>query len=301
MGLSEAFGFEERWLRLLLKIVPSAPLLLSREHLRQPDGMSEAQYNLGGIGNRQVLALRDWALGMGILIPKPDGRLLLSDFGALVNLYDPELEEFATFWAIHHRLCVQESIWFYGYYANTMQPGRFSRADLRGCLAAGKPQSDSVLDTRTLPPLLQTMSRTKLGVELGLLAPCGGQSYERRAPDPSRLSPTTLAYLVVDWCRSRTRTTVNVRELLEPGAPGRYLGLAAEDLSEMLRRVQDRFSGTVLTISHTAGLNSVAMGQPFEALALLECEYLARLRKLEPPEALRQALELTSTRTKGEI
>ena len=67
MALSEAFGFEERWLRLLIKATNEDPLVLSQARLGNADGMADAQHVLGGIGNRQVFALRDWAKAIGVI------------------------------------------------------------------------------------------------------------------------------------------------------------------------------------------------------------------------------------------
>jgi len=65
MALSEAFGFEERWLRLLIRRSLTIRSCFRLENLRSPEGMANAQHALGGIGNRQVRALRDWAKGIG--------------------------------------------------------------------------------------------------------------------------------------------------------------------------------------------------------------------------------------------
>jgi len=299
VALSEAFGFEERWLRLLLKAVPSDAALLSAGSLRSQDGMSEAQYKLGGIGNRQVLALRDWAKATGILEYSPDGRCFLSLFGALLLRLDPGLEELSTFWAIHHRLCISADIWFYAHYANAMRLGQFTRNELKQCLREGKKTSDSVLEKKALFPLMQTMKGTMLGTGLGLLVPVGDDAYQRRMPDERRLEGSTLAYMIVDWCVRRSRTTVHLSELMEWGAPGRYLALDAEHLADMLRRIQEKHSSRILSISRTAGLNSVALGDGLRAESVLACGYLQRLEKLDAAVALRRAADLTEQTAGG--
>ena len=299
MALSEAFGFEERWLRLVVKAVPSDAALLSADSLRSQEGMADAQYRLGGIGNRQVLALRDWAKATGIVEFAVDGRCYLSPFGAILLRLDPGLEEVSTFWAIHHRLCISEEIWFYAHYANAMKSGQFTRAQLKRCLREGKKTSDSVLEKKALFPLLQTMKGTKLGTDLGLLVPLGDGAYQRRMPDERRLESTVLAYMIVDWCVRRHRTTVHLSELTAWGAPGSYLALDAEHLADMLRRIQEKHSSRILSISRTAGLNSVALGDDLRAESVLACGYLERLEKLDPAVALRKAADLTEETAGG--
>ena len=295
MALSEAFGFEERWLRLLIKATNEDPLVLSQARLGNADGMADAQHVLGGIGNRQVFALRDWAKAIGVIGASEGGGLGLTPFGEMLGSYDPGLEELGTLWAIHHRLCVQKDIWFYAHYASAMPPGTFSRADLKQCLSEGKETSNSVLEKKVLFPLLQTMKGTKLGAELGLLVPQGEDVYERRRPDERRLSESVLAYVLVDWCRAQGRTTVHLSELTEWDAPGRYLGLESEQLAAMLRAIQDCFGGRVLTISRTAGLDSVALGESLSPNLLLVSSYLRRLERLDEADALRKAEQIASS------
>jgi hypothetical protein len=289
MALSEAFGFEERWLRLLLKAASEDPMVMSQTRLSTEDGMADAQHRLGGIGNRQVLALRDWAKGIGVVLGVGGGGYELSPFGRVLRTYDPGLEELSTFWAIHHQLCIQKEIWFYAHYSNAMGPGTFSRADLKRCLSEGKKTSDSVLEKKVLFPLVQTMKSTKLGTELGLLIPQGDDTYARRRPDERRLSDSVLAYVLVDWCTSRGRTTVHLSELSDWDAPGRYMGLESEQLAAMLRAIQDKFRGRVLSISRTAGLDSVAFGESLSPQMLLVSCYIQRLERLDEAEALQRA------------
>lgn len=286
MGLSETFGFEELWLRRLIKVVEEHPGLFS------PDKISDAQYLLGGLGNRQVLALRDWARGMGLIVEKGRGHIVLSAFGRLLLDYDPQLDELGSMWAIHHGLCMRsDDIWFYAYYANHVRCGSITRGELKTRLLHERKMSDSVVEKKCLTPLLHTMKKTKLGTECGLMAKVDEATYERKPPDESRLHPAVLAYMVCDWAYSQDRQTASLTELSQEGGSGCQLQLETTVFSRMLRRVQDRYRKRVLWISETAGLNSVTFDRRISPLCLLRAYYLEHVEECSPLESLDKAIQ----------
>jgi hypothetical protein len=294
MGLSESFGLEEPWFRRLIKVIDDHPDIFS------PANVSDAQFLLGGLGNRQVLALHDWARGAGVTEEKGRSGVGLSAFGRMLLTYDPQLDELGTLWAIHHKLCMRpDDIWFYAYYSNKVRCGVLSRSELKGRLLEARGLSESVVEKKCLSPLLQTMSKTKLGSECGLLIPLDDSTYERRPPDEPRLHLAVLAYMVCDWARVHNRQTASVSELTESGAPGSYLQLELNTLISMLHRIQDRYLKRVLWVSETAGLNSVTFDGRATPDTILKAYYLEKLEDLPPPDALKTALGQGTRSRKG--
>ncbi len=285
MELSESFGFEPRWLRLLLKSLPHHPQLF------QAGNSADAQYILGGLGNRQVRALRDWASGIGLITADRTGSFSsLTPLGALITDHDPELEEDGTYWAIHHSLCRSESIWFYTSYSNLFGPGVFSRDEIKSRLRGRRAMSESVIEKKCVVPLLHTMKSTRLGSELGVLSVRNDTLYERRRPDERRLHEAVVAFMLCDWAQRSGRRTVNVSELAVWGGVANYLALSHEQLVGFLERIQDRYSKKVLWISQTAGLGSITFAQDVPPLALLRAYYIERLEGVRPQVAFQRAM-----------
>ena len=85
---------------------------------------------------------------------------------------------------------------------------------------------------------------------------------------------------------------MNLSELLDWDAPGRYLGLELEKLASMIRTIQERYAGRVLTLSRTAGLNSVAIAGGVSSGQLLVSCYLQQQDRLSPLDALTRAGDL---------
>lgn len=285
MSLSEGFGFEERWLRMLTKEVPR------NADLFDAGSLEHAQYVLGGLGNCQVRALRDWARAMSFIEVYPGG-VRLSHLAQLVCQYDPLLEENGTWWVIHSRLAANpDDIWFYSFYSREFAPGRFTRADLRLRLQAYRGDSDSYIDKKCLFPLLHTMSATRLGSGLGLLRELQGVELERLVPDASRIPVGVVAYILLDWMSRNNRHTVGIEEIIGPEGPGRLLSLPKSMLNECLDQIQDRYAKTVLWVSRTSGLDSVARDGGLTPLAMLRAYYLEHLDDLSPMEALKLGVE----------
>jgi hypothetical protein len=297
VGLSEAFGFEEQWLRKLIKVIGDNPDLFRQ------DNIENSQFLLGGLGNRQVLALKDWARAMGLIRQRTNETgFELSPVGRILSRYDPQLEEDGSLWALHHALCMSANdIWFYASYCNRIPLGQLiTRSQIKAALAAERPMAESVIEKKCLFPLLQIMGQTRLGHEFGLLVPAGEDIYERRSPDVSRLHPAVIAYMVCDWASRRNRNTVNIAEMMEVDGVCRYVGLGETLFLELLGAVQERYAKNVLWVSLTAGLNSIVIATQSQPLALLEAFYLERVEDKEPLEALRMAMKMEGNEVSAE-
>ena len=287
MGLSESFGFEERWLRLGLKV------LMKDGTIFQPSRISEAQIVLGGIGNRQVFALRDWMRGIGLITQLGSGAFELTPLAQVIMQYDPTLEEDGSYWVIHHSLCMNASdIWFYSYYANTFGEGSFSRDDIKTSFMKARNLSETVIEKKCITPLLHTMRSTKLGERLGILLPLEKDLYQRKAPSEANLPLPVFAYMIVDWTTRNTRTTCNTAELLQVGSVAKCLALPPIEMNQMLDRVQDRYRGRILTVSRTAGLNSVSFNNTIKPLAILRTYYIELFDGLDSSDSLNMASQI---------
>lgn len=277
-------------MRMLLKEVPRDTGLFSSKNLEH------AQYALGGLGNCQVKALRDWARSMSFLEVFSATESALSSLARLVCQFDPCLEEDGTWWVIHARLASNpDDIWFYSYYARDVPPGRFAKTDLRSRLQAYRGDSDSYIAKKCLFPLMHTMSATRLGADLGLLRVLDGQCLERVEPEMDRLPASVVAFMIVDWMSRHGRQTVGIDEIAEADGPARYLGMPRALLDAYLDLIQDRYAKAVLWVSRTSGLNSVAREARLKPYAVLRAYYLEHLEGLSPTKALNLGIEQEAT------
>jgi len=285
MGLTESFGFEERWMRMLIKRIPDYPDLF------EPSKISDAQSILGGLGNRQVLALRDWGLGCEILVKQPNGTFSLNKLGRILHEHDPDLEELGSFWAIHHNLCMNiKGIWFYSVYSNSFGAGRFTRSDIKERLLEHKKLSNSMVEKKCMTPLLHTMRATKLGRELGILFQTDDELYERQVPKDEKLHPGVLSYMLLDWAMRNNRRTANIVELTAYNSVGGYLALDQLSLIKHLTIIQSHYSDRVIQFSQTAGLNSITFNDDLIPSILLRAYYVERASfDCDPLKALNRA------------
>ena len=304
-----SFGIREKWLRMLLKVLPEHPDIFSC--LSNEERMEDAQYLLGGIGNKQVPAIKDWCVGIGIIEKYDESNYALTSLGKIILEYDPMLEEQGTLWAIHYNLCVNsnkpkytdksDDIWFYSKYSNSFGAGTFSRNDVKACLKEykkdGKDYSDSVIEKMCMASLLDTMSNTKIGEELGVLTIIDDVKsiYERRHPNDSTLHPAILAYMLYDWAEFNSRLTMNTAEFYGYGSVARLMALEEQQLNMYLNKIQDRYAKKILWVSWTAGLNSVAFEQNISSLALLRAYYIEHQTGKDPLDSLREGIALEGT------
>lgn len=256
-----------------------------------------------GVGKNMVASIRHWAKAAGVIdesadagaAPTPLGRRLFGPGGL-----DPYMENPASAWMIHWRLCAnpRKTAWFWAF--NHFPALLFERAVLvRGLqklaedrgwrrVAASTIRSDVACFVRTYAARAPSGKAGREDTlesplsELGLLRPTDGRDGFRfvRGPKPS-LGAGVFCYAVTDfWSRlPDDRNTLSFEALAhEPGSPGRVFLLDENDLAERLAAL-DRTSGGLYQWSETSGLKQLtrrraATGE--EALGFLAADYAPR-------------------------
>lgn len=301
-----SFGIREKWLRMLIKVIPVYPDIFTG--LSNTERMEEAQYQLGGLGNKQVPAVKDWGVGIGLIEKDSESNYQLTPFGKIIAKYDPQFEEQGTFWAIHYNLSVNsfkpqytdksDDMWFYSMYSNKFPAGAVLRNEIKACFKGykkkdGTDYSDNVIDS-CLSHLLDTMTNTKIGEELGVFSITDEAKniYERRHPTESTLHPAILAYMLCDWAHFNSRLTMNTAEFFRFGSVACLMAMDEQQFNAYLNKIQDRYSRKVLWVSWTAGLNSVGFEKTISPLSMLQAYYIEQQSGEAPLEALNHSLEL---------
>nr|WP_320015558.1 DUF4007 family protein [uncultured Desulfobacter sp.] len=277
------FGFEEAWLRLILKRLPDNPDLFL------PKAVEKAQ-SLLRVGKLKVGAARAWAESAG-LVCKKKGAFILTPLGQIIAKHDPDLEEDGIWWLLHYHLAKSNSpAWFYSYYCNEFSQDNFSREDFEKALRAHwddnheKPMTDSVFHKLIFSPLKQVFEGTRLGEEFGLWLTDNDGNYLRQTENAPLLPKSVLAHALLDWAMEQQRQSVHLEKLLEAGGVGRIFRLAREDFDNLLVDIGEYYQKQVAWISHTAGLNSVSL-MDCPPLAMVSAYYY-ELDGEEPMDAL---------------
>ncbi|MBU4261960.1 MAG: DUF4007 family protein [Proteobacteria bacterium] len=265
------FGFEEAWLRLIIKKIPNHP------NLFLPSAVEQAQTILR-VGKLKVGAARAWAEAAGVIIKKKK-QFILTPLGNLIKHHDPDMDDDGIWWALHYNLARQNSpAWFYAFYCNEFTSDIFDRGMLEKELRAWwdrgheKPMTDSIFDKLVFSPLKQAFDGTRLGNEFGFFALQEGSRFCRQAPG-HRLPPAAIvAYGLLDWARQQQRQSVHLEKLLGAWGIGRIFRLDRTSLDEILIQIGDKYNKQVGWVSHTAGLNSVSI-MDLPPLTLISAHY----------------------------
>jgi hypothetical protein len=252
------FGFEEAWLRLIIKKLPDNPDLFL------PKAVEKAQ-SLLRIGKLKVGAARAWAESAGIVCKKK-GAFQLTTLGQIIAKHDPDLEEDGIWWLLHYNLAKSSSpAWFYSFYCNEFIQDIFSRDDFEKAVRAHwdnsheKPMTDSIFHKLIFSPFKQVFEGTRLGKEFGFWLTDDEGNYIRQTNEAPPLPKSILAYALLDWAMENKRQSVHLEKLMESGGVGRIFRLAREDFDSLLIDIGEYYQKQVAWISHTAGLNSISI------------------------------------------
>ena len=260
-----------------------------------------------GVGKNMVAAMRHWATVTGVIEEVRDPRkFVTTELGRRVfagDGLDPFMEDSATAWLIHWRLCGNDTktTWFWAFHnfpslsfeRDTLVQGLQKLAEdchwTRASLATIR--RDVSCFTRTYvahgasgPSSFEDGLESPL-TELGLIRPTGRRDGFRfvRGPKPT-LGAGVFGLAVTEYWNSvfPNSNTLSFEALAhEPGCPGRAFQLEDNDLVEMLTVLEESTQGVYIW-SETAGLKQLIRNRSFsdeEALDLLSIDYSSTTRR----------------------
>ena len=260
-----------------------------------------------GVGRNMVSSMRHWATAVGIIEDVPgESRIATTTLGQRLfgkGGLDPYMEDPATSWLVHWRLCGRpnKTTWFWAF--NHYPAAAFERETLvkgieklardRGWSRAAHTtiKSDVACFVRTY--VAQQLSSGKAAhedalesplTELGLIKPIGRHDGFRfvRGQKPS-LGDGVFCYAVTDfWSDYSTAGTLSFEALAyEPGSPGRVFLLDENDLVDRLSDLEEA-SGGIYRWSETAGLKQLSRDRNLtteDATDFIEADYEVRRKK----------------------
>ena len=251
-----------------------------------------------GVGKNMVASIRHWATAAGVIKDvsgkietTPIGKRLFAEDGL-----DPYMENPATAWLVHWRLCSnpKKTTWFWTF--NHFPAPFFERdllatsleklADNRGWTRASpatirKDVACFVHTYASQPPSGKASREDTLEsplTELGLIRPIGNSAGFRfvRGPKPS-LGKGVFSYAITEfWQNSSKEATLSFEALAhEPGSPGRVFLLDENDVVDRLTNIEDVTKG-FYQWSETAGLKQLIRSQGLngdEAISFVDADY----------------------------
>ena len=263
-----------------------------------------------GVGKNMVASIRHWATAAGVIEEVSDERrICCTKFGNMLfggGRLDPYMENPATSWHIHWRLCgsAEKTTWFWAF--NHFPALLFERDMLvRGVAKladeSGWTRSSMATIRRDVSCFVRTYSAQPVSrhtsyedalesplTELGLIKPVGRRDGFRfvRGPKPS-LGTGVFSYAVTDfWSRfSRPTNTLSFEALShEPGSPGRVFLLDENDLVDLLGKMETVTEG-IYRWSETAGLKQLIRKRALttvETSSLMAVDYNGSYREEGP-------------------
>ena len=263
-----------------------------------------------GVGRNMVASMRHWATASGVIEDVAGARRIrCTKFGDLLfgkGSLDPYMENPATSWHIHWRLCgrADKTTWFWAF--NHFPALLFDRDMLvRGVEKLADESAWARSSPATIRRDVSCFVRTYVArpvsrhtsyedalesplTELGLIKPVGGPGGGFRfvrGPKPS-LGAGVFSYAVTAfWSRYSSATNTLSFEALshEPGSPGRVFLLAENDLVDLLGKIES-LSGGMYRWSETAGLKQLIRERALtteETMDLISMDYNGSYREEE--------------------
>jgi phosphoadenosine phosphosulfate reductase len=244
-------------------------------HISTPQISWEEQMSAIGVGYKAVAGYVGWLHHTGL---RDSNTRTVADLGKMIHKYDPYLVDEETKWVLHYQLCrpkEDESTLLWRYLVNQWLPAGTSF--LRSQFQQGASEVLPRIGPKKLSQCANITLRCYVEEEalssLSILQ-IEGKGYRRGiAPMPG---PLLTAYALYDQREKHypTATTIRIDNLLgDDGNVGKIFLLTRARLEEILHQLE--FEG-IVSVSHTADLDSVGFTYQGSALDLLEMYYKRR-------------------------
>lgn len=226
---------------------------------------------------------------MGLIRTEGPGSVL-TGFGKLLAIMDPNVDDIASWWALHWRLAARYRVWGV---LSTATNSMHEVSEIDDSIRSLAPSLSDRTVTSARRSLVKALEDTPLGRELGLVEL---HSDGRRVTGLTKLpvrhggAPlAAVAYAMLDWARREGMTSAALETLAGPHGPGPVLHMSEGVLERYLVEIDGAFRGRVLSYSRTAGLNEAYIKDEVTPLQVLAAHYIHTREGLAWPEALERA------------
>ena len=258
MKRHESFSIREGWLAKGLAAIKDDSKVFS-----SPDAT-----DILGIGTNMVKSLKYWMMAT-CLIKEENKKIVLTDFGELIDKYDPYLEDGFSWWLIHLNLILNlEDSYVYNLFFNKCIMKSFSKREvfeqISNCLRNEKLEFNENILQDEVNMIIKTYSIDEKVdnpennficplSELNLLKKIDVNTYERIKPEYRNLNYLIIYYLLIKL--SDNKDYISIDELIKiDNSPAKLLNLDKNLIYEYLDEMKRQ---DLIIINRTAGLNMI--------------------------------------------
>lgn len=254
----ESFSIREGWLAKGIKNVKEYGNVFALQNAT----------DILGIGTNMVKSLKYWMTATK-LIEEKNREIMLSDFGSIINEYDPYLEDIFSWWLIHINMITNiDDAYIYNLFFNKCNIKTFTKGELYEKLYALltnekltfnenilQDEVNMIIKTYTIDEKIDNPENNFICPlsELNLLKKVDRDTYEKNRPEIRNL-PFWVVYYIICLLLD-DRDNISIDELLkEENSPAKLLNMDKNLINEYLDEMK---KNDLIIINRTAGLNMV--------------------------------------------
>lgn len=254
----ESFSIREGWLAKGIKNVKEYGNVFALQNAT----------DIFGIGTNMVKSLKYWMTATK-LIEEKNREIMLSDFGSIINEYDPYLEDIFSWWLIHINIITNiDDAYVYNLFFNKCNIKTFTKRELYEKLYALltnekltfnenilQDEVNMIIKTYTIDEKIDNPENNFICPlsELNLLKKVDRDTYEKNRPEIRNL-PFWVVYYIICLLLD-DRDNISIDELLkEENSPAKLLNMDKNLINEYLDEMK---KNDLIIINRTAGLNMV--------------------------------------------
>lgn len=254
----ESFSIREGWLAKGIKNVKEYGNVFALQNAT----------DILGIGTNIVKSLKYWMTATK-LIEEKNREIMLSDFGSIINEYDPYLEDIFSWWLIHINMITNiDDAYIYNLFFNKCNIKTFTKRELYEKLYALlinekltfnenilQDEVNMIIKTYTIDEKIDNPENNFICPlsELNLLKKVDRDTYEKNRPEIRNL-PFWVVYYIICLLLD-DRDNISIDELLkEENSPAKLLNMDKNLINEYLDEMK---KNDLIIINRTAGLNMV--------------------------------------------
>lgn len=254
----ESFSIREGWLAKGIKNVKEYGNVFALQNAT----------DILGIGTNMVKSLKYWMTATK-LIEEKNREIMLSDFGSIINEYDPYLEDIFSWWLVHINMITNvDDAYIYNLFFNKCNIKTFTKRELYEKLYALltnekltfnenilQDEVNMIIKTYTIDEKIDNPENNFICPlsELNLLKKVDRDTYEKNRPEIRNL-PFWVVYYIICLLLD-DRDNISIDELLkEENSPAKLLNMDKNLINEYLDEMK---KNDLIIINRTAGLNMV--------------------------------------------
>lgn len=254
----ESFSIREGWLAKGIKNVKEYGNVFALQNAT----------DILGIGTNMVKSLKYWMTATK-LIEEKNREIMLSDFGSIINEYDPYLEDIFSWWLIHINMITNiDDAYIYNLFFNKCNIKTFTKRELYEKLYTLlinekltfnenilQDEVNMIIKTYTIDEKIDNPENNFICPlsELNLLKKVDRDTYEKNRPEIRNL-PFWVVYYIICLLLD-DRDNISIDELLkEENSPAKLLNMDKNLINEYLDEMK---KNDLIIINRTAGLNMV--------------------------------------------